>query len=91
MSNAFVSKIGASEPALSGSVSKAKKGEFKSGIKGKAGVYAYQVLNQTKTDAKFDKKEEEQKMQQNIGRSLSNFQNELLQKANINDKRYLFF
>ena len=91
MSNAFVSKIGASEPALSGSVSKAKKGEFKSGIKGKAGVYAYQVLNQTKTDAKFDKKEEEQKMQQNIGRSLSNFQSELLQKANINDKRYLFF
>jgi peptidyl-prolyl cis-trans isomerase D len=91
MSNAFVSKIGASEPALSGSVSKAKKGEFKSGIKGKAGVYAYQVLNQTKTDAKFDKKEEEQKMQQNIGRSLSNFQNELMQKANINDKRYLFF
>ena len=91
MSNAFVSKIGASEPALSGSVSKAKKGEFKAGIKGKAGVYAYQVLNQTKTDAKFDKKEEEQKMQQNIGRSLSNFQNELMQKANINDKRYLFF
>ena len=91
MSNAFISKVGASEPALSGSISKAKKGDFKSGVKGKAAVYAYQVLNQTKSDAKFDKKEEEQKLQQSISRSLSNFTNELMQKANITDKRYIFF
>ena len=89
--NAFVSKIGSSEPALSGSVCKAKKGEFKSGIKGKAAIYAYQVLDQTKTDAKFDKKEEEQKLQQGIGRYLSNFTSELMQKADVNDKRYIFF
>jgi len=90
-SNAFVSKLGASEPALSGSVSKAKKGEFKSGIKGKTAVYAYQVLDQKKTDAKFDQKEEEQKLQQSIARNVSNFTNELLKKANISDKRYIFF
>lgn len=90
-SNAFVSKIGASEPALSGSVSKAKKGEFKSGIKGKAAVYAYQVLNQKKTESKYDQKEEEQKLQQNIARNISSFTNELLKKANISDKRYIFF
>ena len=89
--NAFVSKIGSSEPALSGSVSKAKKGDFKSGLKGKAAVYAYQVLDQTKTDVKFNKQEEEQKLQQTIGRSLSNFTSELMQKANVNDKRYIFF
>ena len=89
--NAFISKIGSSEPALSGSVSTAKKGDFKSGIKGKAAVYAYQVLDQKKTDAKFDKKEEEQKMQQNISRNIGNFQNELLKNANITDKRYIFF
>ena len=91
MGNAFVSKIGASEPVLSGSVSKAKKGDFKSGIKGKAAIYAYQVLEQNKLDVKFDKKEEEQKLQQAISRNLGNFQGELLQKANITDKRYLFF
>jgi len=91
MSNAFVSKIGASEPALSGSVSKAKKGDFKSGLKGKAAIYAYQVLDQKKNDAKFDQKEEEQKLQQTIARSLGNFQSELIQKADINDKRYIFF
>ena len=90
-SSAFVSKIGSSEPILSGSVSKAKKGEFKLGIKGRSAVYAYQVLDQTKNGAKFDKKEEEQKLQQNIGRYLSNFTSELMQKADVNDKRYIFF
>ena len=90
-SNAFVSKIGASEPALSGSVSKAKKGDFKSGVKGKAAVYAYQVIEQTKTDAKYDKKEEEQKLQQAISRNLGNAINELIQKADVSDKRYIFF
>lgn len=89
--NAFVSKIGSSEPVLSGSVSTAKKGDFKSGIKGKAAVYAYQVLDQKNTNAKFDQKEEEQKMQQTIARSLGNFTSELLQKADISDKRYIFY
>ena len=89
--NAFISKIGASEPALSGSVSKAKKGDFKSGIKGKAAVYAYQVLDQKKTDAKYDQKEEEQKLQQNVSRSIGNFQSELYKNANITDKRYIFY
>ena len=91
MGNAFVSKVGASEPALSGSVSKAKKGDFKSGLKGKSAVYAYQVLDQKKTDAKYDQKQEEQKLQQSMGRNLSNYQAELRQNANINDKRYIFF
>ncbi len=90
-SNAFISKVGSSEPALSGSVSKAKKGDFKSGIKGKAAVYAYQVLDQKKTDAKYDKKQEEQKLQQTIARNLGNFTSELVQKANITDNRYIFF
>jgi len=91
MGNAFISKVGSSEPALSGSVSKAKKGDFKAGVKGKAGVYAYQVLDQKKTDVKYDQKQEEQKLQQTISRSLGNFTNELLQKADIKDNRYIFF
>ena len=89
--NAFVSKVGASEPVLSGSVSKAKKGDFKSGLKGKSAIYAYQVLDQKKNDLKYDQKQEEQKLQQNTSRSLNNFMSELIQKANISDKRYIFF
>lgn len=90
-SNAFVSKIGSSEPVLSGSVSTAKKGDFKSGIKGKAAVYAYQVLDQKKIESKYDQKQEEQKLQQSIARALGNFTNELVEKADISDNRYIFF
>ncbi len=90
--NAFVSKVGASEPALSGSVSTAKKGDFKSGVKGKSAIYAYQVLDQKKLDnIKFDQKQEEQKLQQTISRSIGNFTSELLQNAEITDNRYNFY
>ena len=90
-SNAFISKVGNSEPVLSGSVSTAKKGDFKSGLKGNGAVYAYQVLNQTKTDAKFDAKQEKQQAAQMSMRALSAFTNELYLKADVQDKRYLFY
>jgi peptidyl-prolyl cis-trans isomerase D len=90
-SNAFISKVGSSEPALSGSVSKAKKGDFKSGIKGKAAVYAYQVRDQKKLDIKYDQKEEEMKLQQSIARNLGGYFGELFQKADVSDNRYIFY
>ena len=89
--NAFISKVGNSEPALSGSVSAAKKGDFKAGIKGNGAVYAYQVLNQTKSDVKFDVKQEKQQAAQMSMRALSAFTNELYLKADVQDKRYLFY
>lgn len=90
-STAFVSKVGASEPALSGAVSKANKGDFKSGVKGKSAVYAFQVIDEKKTDAKFDKKQEEQRLMQSVVRYTGNYTGELYKKADITDKRYLFF
>lgn len=90
-SNAFISKVGNSEPVLSGSVSTAKKGDFKAGLKGNGAVYAYQVLNQTKSDAKFDAKQEKQQAAQMSMRALSAFTNELYLKADVQDKRYLFY
>jgi peptidyl-prolyl cis-trans isomerase D len=90
-SNAFISKVGNSEPVLSGSVSTAKKGDFKAGLKGNGAVYAYQVLNQTKSDTKFDAKQEKQQAAQMSMRALSAFTNELYLKADVQDKRYLFY
>ena len=90
-SNAFISKVGNSEPVLSGSVSTAKKGDFKAGLKGNGAVYAYQVLNQTKTDAKFDAKQDKQQAAQMSMRGLNAFTNELYLKADVQDKRYLFY
>ena len=91
MSNAFISKVGTSEPALSGSVSKAAKGDFMSGIKGKSAIYAYQVLDQKKNNIKYDQKQEERTLQQSLSRVLSGATNELYQQANIKDNRYIFF
>jgi peptidyl-prolyl cis-trans isomerase D len=89
--NAFISKVGNSEPVLSGSVSTAKKGDFKAGIKGNGAVYAYQVLDQKKADSKFDVKQEKQQAAQMSMRALSSFTNELYLKADVQDKRYLFY
>ncbi len=89
--NAFIAKVGNSEPVLSGSVSAAKKGDFKAGLKGNGAVYAYQVLNQTKSDIKFDAKQEKQQCAQMYMRALSAFTNELYLKADVQDKRYLFY
>jgi hypothetical protein len=76
---------------LSGAVSKANKGDFKSGVKGKSAVYAFQVIDEKKTDAKFDKKQEEQRLMQSVVRNTGNYTGELYKKADITDKRYLFF
>ena len=89
--NAFISKVGASEPALSGAVSAAKKGDFKAGVKGKSAIYAYQVLDQKKLDVKYDQKQEEKTLQQGLARNLNGYFSELYQKADITDNRYIFY
>lgn len=90
-SSTFVSKVGGSEPALSGAVSTAQKGDFKQGIRGKNAVYAFQVLNTNKTGVKYDQKQEEKTLTQANSRALSLFTSELYEKADVTDKRYLFY
>lgn len=90
-SNTFVSKVASSEPALSGSVSTAKKGDFRTGIKGNGGVYAYQVLEQKTLSDKFDEKQEATTATQQNRRALNSYISELYQKAKIDDKRYIFY
>lgn len=89
--NAFISKTGASEPVISGAASGSDKGAFKAGIRGNAGVYAIHVIDKTQTEEKFDQKKEEQTLQQSLTRNVGNFFNELIQKADITDNRYLFY
>lgn len=90
-SSTYVSKVGGSEPVLSGAVSTAQKGDFKQGIRGKSAVYAFQVLGTNKTGAKFDEKQELQTLAQANTRALSLFTSELYEKADVVDKRYLFY
>ncbi|MBR7031049.1 MAG: SurA N-terminal domain-containing protein [Prevotella sp.] len=89
----FLSSAGASEPALSGAVAVVKQGEFsKAPVKGNAGAYVFQVLKQAvREGAKFDAKQEELQLSQRATQAASRFMQELYQKANIVDNRYLFF
>ena len=89
----FVQETGASEPALSGAVAGTKKGAFcPRPIKGNAGIYFLQVLDQTRrAGSKFDAKKYEQQAQQKVMQRAGNFMQELMMKANVTDNRYLFF
>lgn len=87
----FVSKTGNIEPALSGNSSNAVKNAFKNAVRGNGAVYAYQVLAADKNEAKFDQKQEQGMLTQGALRSITTFQNDLYKKANVEDKRYLFY
>ena len=89
----FLSSVGASEPALSGAVAAVKQGEFsKAPVKGYSGAYVFQVLRHaTLEGGKFDEKREEQQLTQRAAQAAARYMQELFQKANVVDNRYLFF
>lgn len=99
----YLQKMGAaSEPALSGAASLAAKGKFVSGIRGNAGVYAFQVIEKNQTQEKFDEKNEmAQQAQQNAYLVSNMFQSDMrnpisafykaFKNAKKEDKRHLFY
>ncbi len=89
----FVQATGGSEPALSGAVAAVKQGQFSPAlVKGNMGAYLFQVLaKKERQGAKFDDKTQEQQLQQRAVQAASRFLQELYQKANVVDNRYLFF
>lgn len=87
----FVSATGSNEPAINGAVDKTNKDQFKSGVKGMAGVYAFQVLNKTKGQEKMDAKAEENMLNSKNMRGMGQFIMDLYNKAEVMDHRYLFF
>ena len=91
-SNAYVTQVGAAEPALSGRVSATEKGAFsKTPVKGNGGVYMFQVMNKTQRDVKFDEKKYLNNAKMNTMRTMGNPMAILWLNANIVDNRYLFF
>ena len=89
----FVQSAGASEPALSGAVSGAKKGEFHATpVKGNGAAYVFLVLDKKqRPGVTFDVKQQSQQLQQQAMQAASRFLNELYLKADVVDNRYLFF
>ena len=89
----FVQSTVSSEPALSGAVAAVEKGQFSPRpVKGNGGAFLFQVVDrQERAGAKFDVKLTEQQLRQQAMQAASRFMQELYQKANVVDNRYLFF
>ena len=89
----FVQATGSSEPALAGAVAATKAGEFHAvPVKGNAGAFVFQVLSADKQQGQeFHAEEMEIRLQQTAMQAASRFMQELYQKAEVTDNRYLFF
>jgi peptidyl-prolyl cis-trans isomerase D len=89
----FVQATGSSEPALAGAVSALKQGDFsKALVKGNGGAFLFKVLKKAAREgAKFDEKSTETMLSQRAQQAAGRFMQELYQKANVVDNRYLFF
>ena len=83
--------VGQMEPVLSGISSADEKGTFKTAVRGNGAVYAYEVLAADKQDTKLDEKAESDMLTQNYLRYINGFQNDLYRKANVEDRRYIFY
>ena len=87
----FVEATGSSEPALSGAVSALEKGKLSKVIKGNGGAYLFQIIDQHSHEEQFDAKAQEQQLRQQAMQAAGRFMQELYQKAEVVDNRYLFF
>ncbi|MCK9159459.1 MAG: SurA N-terminal domain-containing protein [Bacteroidaceae bacterium] len=88
---AYVASLRSSEPLIGSFASVAKNGELSMPIKGTAGVFVLQKYEEDKLESKFDVKQEEATIESMNARLASRLVNDLYLKANVKDKRYLFF
>ena len=89
----FVQATGSSKPALAGAVASLKQGDFsKALIKGNGGAFLFRVIKKAQREgATFDAKAVEKSLSQRAQQAAGRFLQELYQKANVVDNRYLFF
>ena len=91
-SPAFVQATGSSEPALAGAVASAKKGDFHAApVKGNGGAFVFQVLDVAQQKNEMKAEDFERQLKQQAMQAAGRFMQELYQKAEVTDKRYLFF
>ncbi len=88
---AYVPTLRSSEPLIGAYTSVAEPNQLSAPIKGAAGVFVLQVYAKDKLDETFDAKTEEEGLQTQHVRMASRLMNDLYLKADVKDKRYLFF
>ena len=92
-SSAYVSKVPASEPILSGAAASLEEGAFSGPIQGNGAVYFLQVIKKNNGVATFNAASEQKTLENAAVRNINSntILNELYLKGNVEDNRYLFF
>ena len=88
---AYVPVLRASEPLVSAYASVADLNKLSAPIKGNGGVFVLQPYAKEKLNETFDQKTEESTLANMHARMASQFMSDLYLKADVKDKRYLFF
>ena len=89
---AYISVTHASEPVIGAAAAKTEISKTSTPVKGNAGVYMIQVYAKDKGTEEFDAKQEEATLTGMAARLVGNqLINDLYQKAEVTDQRYLFF
>lgn len=87
----FVKSISANESAISSVVTKLQPGEVSAPIKGDKGVYVVKLVSVNKGGREFNPESEQATLKSMGRRNASYFFNDLYEKANVEDNRYLYF
>jgi peptidyl-prolyl cis-trans isomerase D len=88
---AYVASLRSSEPLVSAYASVAPANQLSAPMKGNAGVIVLSKYAEDKMPETFDAKTEETSQESLHARMASQFISDLYQKADVKDKRYLFF
>ena len=87
----YVGITRASEPVLGAVASKSEVNKVSAPVKGNAGVYVMQIINKENNAEEFNTKNEEAALANMSTRFASSFINDLYERANVKDDRYLYF
>lgn len=88
---AYVPALRSSEPLVSAYASVAELNKLSTPIKGNGGVFVLQAYAKEKLNETYNQETEESTIANMHTRMASQFINDLYLKANVKDKRYLFF
>ena len=88
---AFISVTSTSEPAICAAVTSMEEGAVSAPIKGNGGVYVVRVISKNTKEGEYNATEEQNALKSQAQRATSRFINDLFDKSEIVDNRYLYF
>ena len=88
---AYISLTSSSEPAICAAVTSMEQGAVSAPIKGNGGVYVIRLIAKNAKDGEYNAQKEQDALKAYGQRATSRFMNDLYEKSEIVDNRYLFF